>query len=68
MSNRPIPDVELKVWLVPYGYQVDTYVHGQRIAMTCRDYGGDEESRGRHIQVLLEEITGAFERLRERMK
>lgn len=62
----PIPEIELKIWIVPYGYQVDTYIHGKRIAATCREYGGESESRQWHIQVMLEEIDKAFVRVRAR--
>ncbi len=63
----PIPDIEFKVWLVSYGYQVDTYVNGKRITATCRDYSGEAESRQQHIKTIIEEINKAFDRcIRER--
>ena len=62
----PIPDIEFKVWLVLYGYQVDTYVNGKRIAATCRDYSGEAESRQQHTQIIIEEINKAFDCVRER--
>lgn len=61
-----LPDVRLDFYLVPFGYQADFFINGRQIASLCRDYGGEAESRGVHIEALVEEIRSALDRLRER--
>lgn len=61
-----IPNVKLEVYLVPHGYQADFFVHNQRVASLCRDYGGRAESRQVHIDALVAEIKSALDRLRAR--
>lgn len=34
------PDVRFDFGLVEYGYQMDTYIGGEPISTTCRDFGG----------------------------
>jgi hypothetical protein len=63
-----IPDVKFEFYLVNFGYQVDIFRDGRKIAGICRDYGGGAESRGVHIDALLEELDVALARLRERFK
>lgn len=41
-SESPAPDVTAKVYLVPYGYEIDFCdANGKEIGFTCRDFGGD---------------------------
>lgn len=64
-ENRT-PDVELRLWLVPHGYQADYVVQGAVIASCCRDYGASVELEDLHVRAVLEELGKALAALRQR--
>lgn len=45
-NNRvSTPDLQLNIFLVPYGYQVDLYEDGKLLDGACRDFGGSHKIR-----------------------
>ena len=62
------PDLIIKVWLVPHGYQVDVMQGQSVLVSTCRDYAGEVESTERHIGLILKELDMALASLRNGIK
>ena len=60
------PDVEIRLWLVPRGYQADCIVQGDLVVSSCRDYEVSAESEDAHVQIVLDEIESALAALRRR--
>lgn len=61
-----VPDVVIKLYLVPYGYQISVDVDGVRVKGSRRDYAGETESKAAHINTILEELDEMLRRLRDR--
>lgn len=60
------PDVKMRLWLVPHGYQADFVVRGAVVLSCCRDYSTSVKSKDDHVGAVLEELGEALARLRER--
>ncbi len=65
-SEGRTPDVEVRLWLVPHGYQADYVVRGTVICSSCRDYGASVESKDAHVRAVLGEFGRALAMLRQR--
>ena len=60
------PDVEMKLWLVPHGYEADFVVRGVVVLSSCRDYSASVELEDVHVRAVLEELGEALAALRQR--